>query len=194
MRRRNAIDRRGRPEGRVAPKPAPVIVAVVPTGPIAGARPLTDRDSITVNDALLLEKLSSTTVTEPLVALAGTVAVTLASLQAVTVAAIPLKSTWLPLALGPKPEPLNVTVPPMGAAGGAKLVITGLIAVNVVTGTLAIEFTVTLTGPGPEGTEPRSTSAAVARDRAARASAPLAGPPPPLPGGRQHEQNPRRRR
>ena len=130
----------------------PEIVAVVPSGPIAGDRLLTERPSITVKDAVLLEKLSSTTDTEPLVVFDGTVTVMLVSLHAVTVAAVPLNSTWLPLALGPKPEPLSMTVPPMGAAGGAKLVITGLIAVNVATGTLAIEFTVTLTGPAPDGT------------------------------------------
>jgi hypothetical protein len=142
----------------VEPKPVPVIVTVVPTGPIAGDRPVTERPSMTVNDAVLLEKPASFTETEPLVVLAGTVAVMLVSLQAVAVAAIPLNNTWLPLEPVPKPEPVNVTVPPMGAAGGAMLVITGLIAVNVATGTLAIEFTVTLTGPGPEGTAAGTTA------------------------------------
>jgi len=82
----------------------------------------------------------------------------LVSLQAETVAATPLNNTWLPLELVPKPEPLKIIVPPMGAAGGAKPVITGLIAVNVVTGTLAIEFTVTVTGPAPEGTAAGTTA------------------------------------
>jgi len=107
---------------------------------------------------VLLEKPASFTETEPLVVLAGTLTVMLASLQAVGVAAMPLNNTWLPLEFVPKPEPLKVTVPPMGAAGGVKLVITGLIAVNVATGTLAIEFTVTLTGPGPEGTAAGTTN------------------------------------
>jgi len=136
----------------VAPKPAPVIVTVVPTDPIAGDKPPTERPSITVNDAVLLAKPASLTDTEPLVVLAGTVAVMLVSLQAVMVAAMPLNSTWLPLEFVPKPEPVNVTVPPMGAAGGAKPVITGFIAVKDWTGTLAIELTVTLTGPVPDGT------------------------------------------
>jgi hypothetical protein len=40
----------------------------------------------------------------------------------------------------------------MGAAGGVKLVMTGLTAVNAIAGTLAIELTVTTTGPTPAGT------------------------------------------
>lgn len=113
---------------------------------------------MTVNDAVLLENPASLTDTEPLVVFVGTVTVMLLSLQAVAVAATPLNKTWLPLEAVPKPEPLNMTLPPMGAAGGPKLVITGLIAVNVVAGTLAIELTVTLTGPAPEGTAAGTTA------------------------------------
>jgi hypothetical protein len=47
----------------VAPKPAPVIVTVVPSEPIVGEMALTESASITLNEALLLEKPSSTTVT-----------------------------------------------------------------------------------------------------------------------------------
>jgi hypothetical protein len=130
----------------------PEIVTEVPTGPILGEIPVTESDAITVNDAVLLEKPASLTVTEPLVVPVGTVTVMLVSLQAVAVAAMPLNNTWLPLELVPKPEPVNVIVPPIGAAGGAKLVMTGLMAVNGVRGTLAIELTVTLTGPVPDGT------------------------------------------
>jgi hypothetical protein len=82
----------------------------------------------------------------------GTVTEILVLLQLViVVAAMPLNWTVLPLIFAPKPEPFKVTVPPMGAAGGAKLLMTGLIAVNETAGTLAIELTVTTTGPVPEG-------------------------------------------
>src|SRR5271157_1369513 len=47
--------------------------------------------------------------------------------------------------------PLKVTVPPTGAAGGVRLVIVGLITSNATSVRLAMEFTVTTTGPTPPG-------------------------------------------
>lgn len=108
--------------------------------------------SITVNDAVLLANPSSITDTVPLVAFDGTVTVILVSVQLVTVAATLLNWTVLPLALGPKPEPFRVTVPPIGACGGDRLLMTGFTAVNEIVGTLATELTVTTTGPASAGT------------------------------------------
>ena len=51
----------------------------------------------------------------------------------------------------PNPVPLSVTVPPISAAGGVMLVMTGLIIVNVTFAGLGMEFTVTRMGPVPGG-------------------------------------------
>src|SRR6267143_6493863 len=58
-----------------APKPAPLIVNVAPTGPAAGEKPVTESASITVNCWLLLVTPLTVTVTGPLVAVFGTTAV-----------------------------------------------------------------------------------------------------------------------
>ena len=79
----------------VGPKPVPVIVTVVPTGPMVGEIFVTDRASSTENAAALLVTPSSVSVTLPLVAFDGTVTVTCVSLQETAVAAIPLNCTWL---------------------------------------------------------------------------------------------------
>jgi hypothetical protein len=51
--------------------------------------------------------------------------------------------------LGPKPTPFKVTVAPSSAAGGDRLLMTGLTRVKSTTTGLEIEFTVTMTGPVP---------------------------------------------
>jgi hypothetical protein len=82
--------------------------------------------SRTLNCTELLVTPPTVTVTGPLVVLLGTVAVMLVLLQDVTVAAMPLKRSWLLPGLEPKVLPATVTVPPTGAAGGVKLVMTGV--------------------------------------------------------------------
>src|SRR5262250_3044665 len=52
------------------------------------------------------------------------------------------------------------TVPPTDAPGGSRLVITGWYVVNTTSPLLGIEFTVTVTGPGPFGV-PAGTSATI---------------------------------
>lgn len=79
----------------VGPKPVPVIVTVVPVGPEVGEMLVTESASITENCTPLLVTPSSTTVTGPLVAPDGTVAVMLVALHELTLAATPLKKTWL---------------------------------------------------------------------------------------------------
>ena len=108
-----------------------MITTEEPNGPEAGERPVTVAASITVNCALLLVAPPTVTVTGPLVAVEGTVTLMLVLLHEVTVGVIPLKLTWLLLWLVPKSVPLIITEPPRGAAGGARLEITGTMKVAV---------------------------------------------------------------
>jgi hypothetical protein len=112
---------------------------------------VTEIASITVKLTPLLVMPSSVIVTEPLVALDGTPAVILVSLQELTDATTPLNDTWLLPWLAPKPLPAIVINPPICAAGGVRLLIAGLIVVNVTFPGLELELTVTTTGPGPAG-------------------------------------------
>lgn len=82
--------------------------------------------SIKVNCTPLLVTPPTVTVTGPLVAFEGTVALMLVLLHEVTLAVTPLNATRLEPWLAPKPDPLIVIVPPIGPAGGLKLEMTGL--------------------------------------------------------------------
>jgi hypothetical protein len=108
------------------PKPVPVITIEVPTGPDDGEMPVIEMGSIRVNCTPLLVTPPTVTVTGPLVAVEGTVALMLVPLQEVTFAVTPLNLTRLEPWLPPKPDPFTVIVPPTGAAGGLKLEMTGL--------------------------------------------------------------------
>jgi hypothetical protein len=94
----------------VGPKPVPVIVSVLPTGPELVESPVTVRGSRTVNCTPLLVTPSSNTVTGPLVAFEATATVILELLHESTVAETPFNCTWLLLWFAPKPEPLRVIV------------------------------------------------------------------------------------
>jgi hypothetical protein len=89
------------------------------------------------------------TVIEPLVAPDGTATVILVFVQFVMeVAVTPLNFTELPAtAESVKPDPLRVTYPPTGAAGGDTLVITGLYTVRETVRLLPMLFTIAVTGP-----------------------------------------------
>src|SRR5207253_9070458 len=112
--------------------------------------PVTESASSTVNDTRQLVMPSSVTLTGPLVAFAGTVTATLVSLQELSNALTALNWTVLLPWLPPKPEPLRVTDPPCSAAGGVRLVMTGLITVETMSERRGMEFTVTTTGLVPE--------------------------------------------
>jgi hypothetical protein len=103
----------------VAPvKPLPVMVTEVPTGPLAGLKPLTAGGSVTVKlPVLVAVPFGVVTPTGPLVAPAGTVAVIWLSLSTRKLAAVPLKSTVLAPV---KPLPAIVTLVPTGPLAGLK--------------------------------------------------------------------------
>ena len=104
----------------------PVITMEVPKGPELGERPVIVIPSMTVNETPLLVIPPSETVTEPLVAPDGTVAVMLVLLQEVVLAVTPLNRTVLLPWLAPKPLPVSVIEPPTGPADGVKLEMMGL--------------------------------------------------------------------
>ena len=109
----------------VAPvKFAPVIVTLVPTGPLVGEKLVIEGGGITVK-LLALVAVPPTVVTliVPLVALDGTVAVIcVAEFTVNVVALVPLKLT----AVAPvKLAPVIVTLVPTGPLAGEKLVIEG---------------------------------------------------------------------
>src|SRR4051812_27655537 len=88
------------------------------------------------------------TLTAPVVATFGTVAVILLSLHETILAGLPLNITWLlPSRLAVKPDPPITTVPPCAPAGGDKLAIVGLGTENTCVLLLATAFTLTITGP-----------------------------------------------
>jgi hypothetical protein len=72
-----------------------VIVTDVPTAPLVGEMEVIESASTTVNVTPLLVTPSSVIVTEPVVALDGTVAVMLVSLQELATAVTPLNCTML---------------------------------------------------------------------------------------------------
>lgn len=116
----------------LGPKFDPLMVTAVPTGPEPGARPVIEGGGrVTVNVAPLLATPPTVTTTAPVVAPAGTVAVTLLAFQLVTVAAVPLKVTVLLPWLDPKFDPLIVTAVPITPEAGDKLVTKGEIVQEV---------------------------------------------------------------
>jgi hypothetical protein len=135
------------------PKFWPDIVTALPVAPVEGEIAVMLGPGATVKAKLLLLIPPAVTISEPVVAPAGTGATMLLSLQLNGVATVPLKVT-LPLPCGmPKPEPLIVicefTVP---LAGETPLITGGGITVKLA------EFDapacVTITGPvvAPDGT------------------------------------------
>jgi hypothetical protein len=108
-----------------APKPVPVIVTAVPTGPDVGAKLLMLGGTVTVKTVPLLDSPPTVTTTFPVVAKAGTATMTLVVPQLVTVAAVPLNVTVLVPWAAPKPVPVIVTAVPTGPDVGAKLLMLG---------------------------------------------------------------------
>ena len=107
-----------------------------------------------MNGTELLTTPQLISVTGPLVAPWGIVAVTDVSLQACTGAFTSLIVTLCAPALAQKPEPFKITEAPTAPSGGAKLVITGYGTLKGTSLLLRTEFTVTVTGPvvAPVGT------------------------------------------
>src|SRR5437762_236371 len=138
----------------VAPlKLVPLIVTLVPTGPLLGVKLEIVGGLMTVKLAALLAVPSEVvTLIGPLVAPAGTVAVIAVAEPTVKLALVPLNST----ALAPvKLVPLIVTLAPTGPLPGVKLVIVGgLITVKLAALLAVPPGVVTLIGPlvAPAGT------------------------------------------
>ena len=106
------------------PKFAPVIVTGVPTTPANGDRPAIPGPDPTTKRALLLTIPSLVTVTNPVVAPAGTGTTMLVAFQLVGTAAMPLKLTLLLPCAEPKFWPVMVTEVPVEPEAGLRLVIT----------------------------------------------------------------------
>ena len=111
----------------LAVKPLPVMVTVVPTGPLVGVKEVTTGTTVTTKlDELVPVPEEVVTWIAPVVAPVGTVAVICASVFTVKLAAVPAKFT----AVAPvKPLPVMVTVVPTGPFIGVKEVIEGVIDV-----------------------------------------------------------------
>ena len=110
----------------VVPKSVPVSVTLVPTGPLVGVKlAMVGAGAVTVKLLLLTAvPLAVVRLTGPVLAPAGTVAVTLvADTPLNTVAATPLKRTAV---TPPRLVPVMVTLVPTGPLVGAKEVMTGL--------------------------------------------------------------------
>src|SRR5437016_7677977 len=141
----------------VAPlKLVPLIVTLVPTGPVVGERPAMVGALTTVNElALVAVPPGVVTLTGPVVAPAGTVARIAVSEVTVKVALTPLNDTDVaPL----KFVPLIVTLVPTGPLVGVKLAIVGgLTTVNELALVAVPPRVVTLSGPvvAPAGTVAR---------------------------------------
>ena len=104
---------------RVAPVSAePVIVTVVPTGPLAGVNPWTTGTTLNDAEELVPHPAGLTTAILPVVAPEGTIAVMLEYESMVKDAEVPLNLT----SVAPvKAEPVIVTVVPTGPLAGLKL-------------------------------------------------------------------------
>src|SRR5439155_19507361 len=131
----------------------PLIVTLVPTGPLPGMELVVVGGLITVKlPALLAVPPGVVTLIGPLVAPAGTVAVIAVAEPTVKLALVPLNSTAVaPLKL----VPLIVTLVPTGPLPGVKLVIVGgLITVKLAALLAVPSEVVTLIGPlvAPAGT------------------------------------------
>jgi len=138
------------PDPCEAPKVEPAIATDDPTIPEFGVRLLMAGGTVKVTP--LLAPLEVVTTRLPVVAPAGTVAVMRPALQAVTVAAVPLKVTVLVPCEAPKVEPAMTTDDPTIPEFGVRLLIAG-VTLNV-TPLLVFVPTVTVTLPvvAPAGT------------------------------------------
>jgi hypothetical protein len=144
----------------VALKFVPVMVTIVPTGPVVGVKLVIvgGDDPVMVKLAALVAVLPPTvTVIFPVVAPEGTVVVMLVAVLAVTVAAVPLNFTALLEGVVLKFVPVIVTVVPTGPEAGAKEVIVGTGTTKIVKSvalTAGIQFVVTEIFPvaAPAGT------------------------------------------
>jgi hypothetical protein len=137
------------------PKFVPVIVTGVPTAPDVGFKfVMVGALALTVNVTPLLAVPPTVTTTLPVVAPLGTGAVMLVALQAVGVAAAPLKVTVLVPWLAPKFVPVIVTGVVTAPEGGFRLVMFGVLPTVKVIALLATPPTVTTTAPvlAPLGT------------------------------------------
>jgi hypothetical protein len=124
-----------------------MIVTGQPIGAVAGDRLETFGGPGVMKTVPLLSVPAMFITTGPVVAPVGTIAVTLAELQLVTLATIPLNATVLVPWVGPKSAPAMVTTVPAGPNGGDKLNIAGTLATVKTTGSLATPPTVTITFP-----------------------------------------------
>jgi hypothetical protein len=109
--------------------PVPVIVTVVPLGPLGGtkSRSVGSGDGVTTKSTALVPVPSpSVTVTGPVAAPAGTVAVICVLLSTLKdVADVPLKATPFATLESAKPVPVIVTDVPVGPVRGRKTTTTG---------------------------------------------------------------------
>jgi hypothetical protein len=109
--------------------PVPVIVTVVPLGPLEGTKSATvgSGDGVTTKSTALAPVPSpSVTVTGPVVAVGGTVAVICVLLSTLKdVAGVPLKATSFAGLESAKPVPVIVTDVPVGPVRGRKTTTTG---------------------------------------------------------------------
>lgn len=113
-------------------RPVPVIVTVVPTGPLTGEKPVTAGTGITVKPLVVVAfPPVVATVMVPVMAPAGTVVVIVRGVAA-NAAAIPLNVT---ASVPARPVPLIVTDVPTIPLVGAKLVIVGVTVKFVVLAT-----------------------------------------------------------
>jgi len=119
-----------------------------PKGPVFGETDVMVGGCSTVNGTLLLETLPTSTVTEPLVAFCGTMAVRLLPLVfGLPGTAMPLNSTWVVKPAVAKPEPFTVMVAPTAPDGGERLLMAGFVTVKTTFVLLGTEFSTTVTGP-----------------------------------------------
>jgi len=118
----------------VAPKPEPLMVMEVPTGPEPGERLAIF--GVTLNEAPLLATLLTVTTMVPDVPFVGTGTTIWVPVQLVGVPAVPLNLTVLLPCVEPNPLPLIVTDVPTRPDDGEMLLITGaaneIVAANMV--------------------------------------------------------------
>jgi hypothetical protein len=126
----------------VVPKLLPLIAIAVPAVPERGATELTTGGGTTVNVTPLLVTPFAVTTTDPVVAPVGTETTIELSLQLETVAVVPLKLT-VPVAM-PNAVPEIVTEVPTGPADGTRLLMCGVVAVNMTVSLAPFERSVTL--------------------------------------------------
>jgi hypothetical protein len=116
----------------VAPKFVPLIVTVVPTGPLVGDRLRIVGVPVTVNSEPLLAVPPTVTTTLPVVVPLGTSATMLVSDHDVGLACTPLNATVLDPCVAPKLEPAIVTDVEIGPDEGVREVIVGAAAAPTV--------------------------------------------------------------